>query len=139
MAILKLLHVFAVFVWVGCLLTLSGCLSYQASKTPGDQRKLGKMLKRAYLAIDLPAMIMSLTLGVLSFFIKKVEFKPWLHMKLTFVFFLILCDLYVARKIFLHRTFPVQKKKKRYKAIQGIACLSFLAILVAVYVIKKPA
>jgi uncharacterized membrane protein len=137
MAIVKLFHVFAVFIWVGSLLTLSRFLAYQAEEPPETQLKFGKILKRMYFAVDLPAMVVTVALGLTSLFIKKVDFKPWLHMKLTFVFFLLLCDLYVGKKIILHSK-GVAKGRRRYKVFHGLAGLFFIGILIAIYIMKTP-
>jgi protoporphyrinogen IX oxidase len=136
MAIVKLFHVFAVFIWVGSLLMLSRFLAYQAEESPEMQLKFGKILKRMYFAVDLPAMVVTLALGMTSLFIKKVDFKaPWLHMKLTFVFLLLLCDLYVGKRIILHSK-GVAKGRRRYKVFHGLAGLFFIGILVAIYIMK---
>lgn len=139
MAILKLFHVLVVFIWVGSLLTLSRFLAYQAKEPPETQLRLGKLLKRMYFAVDLPAMILTLGLGFSSAFLKGVNWRaPWLHMKLTFVFLLILCDLYIGRKIIFHSQEPITGKGRRYQFFHGVAGILCLGILIAVYIIKKP-
>jgi putative membrane protein len=137
MAIIKLFHVFAVFIWVGSLLTLSRLLAYQA-KEPGEiQLKLGKILKRMYLAVDLPAMLLTIALGLTSIFVKGVNWKaPWLHMKLTFVFMLIVCDFFIGKKIILHSKEPIQGRGRRYKVFHSLAGLFFIGILIAIYIFK---
>jgi protoporphyrinogen IX oxidase len=139
MAILKLFHVFVVFIWIGSLLTLSRLLAYQAKEPPEIQLKLGRILRRMYFAVDLPAMILTLCLGLSSLMIKGGDWKaPWLHMKLTFVFLLILCDLYVGKKIVLHSKAPIQGRGVRYKIFHGLAGLFFIGILIAIYIMKTP-
>jgi protoporphyrinogen IX oxidase len=137
MAILKLLHVFVVFIWVGSLLTLSRLLAYQAKEPPEIQLKLGRILKRMYFAVDLPSMILTVLLGVVSLVVKGVNMKaPWLHMKLTFVFLLILCDAFIGRKIVFHSHEPIKGGATRFKIFHTLAGALFIAILIAIYIIK---
>ena len=52
-------------------------------------------------------------------------------MKLTFVFLLILYDLYIGNTLF--------RKKKRgvtFRILHGVACLCFVAILASIYIVK---
>jgi|ERR1700722_9169337 len=138
MAILKLFHVFVVFVWIGSLLTLSRLSAYQAKEPPDIQLKFGKILRRMYLTVDLPAMLLTIGLGVTSVFVKGVDWKaPWLHMKLTFAFLLILCDLLVGRQIILHSKKPIAGSGRSYKIFHGIAGVCFIGILVAIYIMKR--
>ncbi len=138
MAILKLFHVFVVIVWMGSLLTLTRFLAYQAKEEPGFQLKLGKILKRMYFTVDLPAMVLTVASGITALIVKDVNMKaPWLHMKLTFVFFLIVCDLDMGRSIVLRAKEPVQGKGTRFKVLHSVAGLLFIAVLIAIYVVKK--
>ena len=62
MATLKLLHILAVFVWVGSLLTLSRTLLFKDAAIS----RTTLLLKKLYLRVDLPAMACSVSLGLLS-------------------------------------------------------------------------
>lgn len=140
MAIVKLLHVFAVFIWVGSLLTLSRLLAYQAKEPADMQLKFGKILKRMYVAVDLPSMILTIALGLTSIVVKGVNWKaPWLHMKLTFVFLLIVCDFFVGKKIITHSKKPIQGRGRRFKVFHSLAGLFFIGILIAIYIFKPAA
>ena len=137
MAILKLFHVFVVFLWIGSLLTLSRMLAYQAKETRDVQLKFGRILKKMYFAVDLPAMILSVGLGVTSIFVKGVNMKaPWLHMKLTFVFLLVVCDLIIGRLIIRLCKEPYTGKGRGFKVFHAAAGVCFIGILIAIYIIK---
>ncbi len=137
MAIVKLFHVFVVFIWMGSLLMLSRLLAFQAKEPPEIQKKIGKILKRMYLGVDLPSMLLTIVLGATSIIIKGVNWKaPWLHMKLMFVFFLIVCDFYIGRKIILHSEEPITGKGRSFKIFHSVAGLCFIGVLVAIYILK---
>lgn len=137
MAILKLFHVFVVFLWIGSLLMLSRFLAYQAKEPPEVQLKIGRMLKRFYLAVDLPSMILSVGLGFTSIFIKGVDWRaPWLHMKLLFVFFLIVFDLIIGKLTLKHSLTPIVGKGRRFKIVHSASGLCFIGVLVAIYIFK---
>lgn len=136
MAILKLLHVLFVFIWVGGLLMLTRSLGYQAKENGEVFSAFNRINKRIYFFIDLPSMILAVTFGLLLLFLKDTDWRaPWLHMKLTLVFFLIICDLLCGRVIAKGKRHP----RWIYQVFHGIAGLLFIGILVAIYILKQNA
>lgn len=133
MAILKLFHVLFVISWLGSLLTLTCFLGYLVKEAPLVQERLSKIAKKMYLAIDLPSMILTVGLGlILLFFKEDINWKaPWLHMKLTFAFLLIVCDLVTGRLIVKER-----RAIWGYRCLHALAILLLAAILSAIYILK---
>lgn len=137
MAILKLLHVLFVFVWVGSLLALTRLLTYQAKEAPDVQLKLGKILRRMYCLIDFPSMVLAVGFGLTLLFLKDMNWKaPWLHMKLTFAFLLIVTDLVCGFSIYKHSKTAIAGRGIKYQILHGVAGLFFIGVLVAIYILK---
>ncbi|MCH9625422.1 MAG: hypothetical protein S4CHLAM123_05960 [Chlamydiales bacterium] len=140
MAILKLLHVLFVFIWIGGLLALTRLLTYQAKELPETQLKLGKILKRMYYMIDLPSMILAVGFGLTLLFLKEMNWKaPWLHIKLTLAFFIIICDIICGYLITKHSKKPIVGRGIGYQILHGITGLLFIGVLVAIYILKNNA
>ena len=138
MASLKLFHLFFLFVWMGSLLALTRFLGYLPKEEPSVQNRILRILRRTYLMIDLPSMSLSLILGVLLFIAKGVDFSQgWLHMKLTFVAFLIVCDIVTGRSILRLSRENKSCRGVRYKILHGVTALSLIALLVSVYIVKN--
>lgn len=137
MATLKLLHVLCVFIWIGSLLALTRLMGYQARQTQPTQLALGKIYKRMYLFVDLPAMCVAITLGIILLILKGVDFKAgWFHMKMTFALLLVICDLITGREaLFLARHVVVGKGIK-YKVLHGLTALFLIGALVGIYILK---
>ena len=134
MATLKLLHVLFVFVWIGSLLTLSRLMGYLAKESVVVQHRVAYLARRMYLLIDLPAMLIAIALGLSLLFLKETNWKaPWLHMKLTLAFLLIVCDLATGWRIVR----GVVDKAMGYKILHGLAGLFFIGVLVAIYILKQ--
>lgn len=137
MAILKFLHVLFIFVWIGSLLTLTRLAAYQAKETPEIQRKLGKIFRKAYLFVDLPSMILAVAFGLILLFLKDMNWKaPWLHMKLTFAFLLIVVDLISGWQILKYSKKPMKGRGTNFKILHGLAGLFLIFILIAIYILK---
>lgn len=140
MAILKLLHVLFVFVWVGTLLTLTRLLGYLVKEPQPVQERMIKIIRRVYLFVDLPSMILTVIFGIVLLIFKDINWKaPWLHMKLTLAFLLIVCDVVTGRLIAQHVKMVMKEGIKvgpRYQIVHGIAGIIFIGILIAIYVFK---
>lgn len=134
MAFLKLFHVLCVFIWIGCLLALTRLMIYQVKESVEVQVRLSSIYKRMYFFIDLPAMVLAIVSGIALFFIKKVDWSGgWLHMKLTFVVFLIACDVVMAFQI----QRPIVGKGVGYKVLHGLVLLFLILTLASIYILKQ--
>ena len=138
MAVLKLLHVLFIFVWIGSLLTLTRLLAKLAKESDLVQERVIKILRRFYLLVDLPSMALAVVFGLCLLFLKDTNWKaPWLHMKLTFAFLLIVCDLICGRQIAKHSRTMIPGRGVSYQILHGVAGLLFIGVLVAIYVFKQ--
>jgi uncharacterized membrane protein len=135
MAILKLIHVLFIFVWIGTLLTIGRLMGYLAKEPPLVQERVARLARRMYLFIDFPSMIIAVTLGITSLLInEETNWKaPWLHMKLTFAFFIIVCDLFTGAAIIRRKI----GTGNYYKILHGVTGLFFIGVLIAIYILKK--
>lgn len=138
MALIKLLHILFLFVWIGSLLATSRFLAYLPKEEPIVQKRLLELFRRAYLFIDLPAMCLSLVLGVILFIGKQMTMAHgYLHMKFTFAFFLIVIDILVGKQILKMSKGSVSGKGKRFRIYHGTAALCLMGILASVYILKN--
>ncbi len=136
-AILKLLHVFFVFLWMGSLLLLTRFLGYLPKETPSVQLRLAKICRRVYVLVDFPSMLLALTCGILLLFLKEINFKAgWFHMKMTFTLLLIACDLVCGWQLAKRGHKPSTATALPYQIFHGITALCFLAVLVSIYILK---
>ncbi len=135
MAILKFFHLLFVFLWVGTLLTLTRILRYMGKEEEGVQKRIAALLKRLYLFVDFPSMLLAIIFGIALLILKNVNLKaPWLHMKLTFAFFLIICDLITGWKIVRHLHRPFRGRGSLF--LHLITLFIFILILIAIYIFK---
>ncbi|MBI3900803.1 MAG: CopD family protein, partial [Chlamydiia bacterium] len=134
MAILKLFHVLAVFIWIGTQLMLSRLIAYLPLEEKGVQHRLQRILKRIYQTIDFPSMCVAVGLGLTSLLLKETNWKaPWLHLKLTCAFLLILCDLVIGRSLIWTSSY----KPWVYRLIHTLEGICLLGILIAIYLLKN--
>ena len=131
MAILKLLHVFFVFIWIGTLLTQTRFLGYLVKEIPSIQERIMKIVKKVYFLVDLPAMLLTIATGiVLLLFKEDINWKaPWLHIKLTLVFLLIICDLITGKVITKHARTLLQGKQAGYLILHTLIALILVAAI----------
>jgi len=133
MALLKFFHVFFVFIWMGSLITISGFLAYQKE----GHKELTRLLKKAYFGADFPAMLLAIVCGISLLIVKDVNWRaPWLHMKFTLVFFLIILDVISGSLIYRLKTGSARFGSfgRRCLHYSILACLA--AILAAIYLLK---
>lgn len=131
---IKFFHVLFIFVWMGSLLMLTRLLAYQAKESDEIFCAMNRVNKRIYLFIDLPSMVLAVSLGIASILLKEMDWKaPWLHLKLTFAFFLICCDVMCGTLILKGR----RHSKAFYQILHGLTGLFLIVVLVAIYILKQ--
>ncbi len=82
-------------------------------------------------------MIIAVVCGILLFFFNGVNWKaPWLHMKLTFAFLLIVCDIICGFLVVKSTRVPLIGKGTGYKIFHGIIGLLLILVLFSIYVLK---
>lgn len=125
------------FVWLGSLLTLTRLMGYLAREGESVQVASGRLYFRTYLFVELPAMVISVGTGVALIFMKKIDFlAPWFHLKMTCVFFLILCDLITGRGAYALQGHAQKGAGTGYKILHYIVGLLLIGVLIAIYLMK---
>lgn len=136
MNILKLLHVVIIFIWVGNLLALTRLLGYLPKEDSSTQERLVRIYRRMYLLIDLPAMILAVSLGTTSFILGTTDWHAgWFHMKITFVIFLIVCDILCGRYIFSFKR--KQRSAVTFKVLHVLTAVILIGALSSIYVVRN--
>lgn len=137
MLIVKLLHVVAVFIWVGNLLALTRLMGYHVKQTPETQAQLVKIYQRMIYFIGIPAMILAILCGMILISNVNWSYRPgWFHMKLTFVVGIVIADLLVMRQVARLAEGPDQSRGVRYKVVHGVVGLMLIGILCSAYLVR---
>lgn len=138
MILLKIVHLFFVFVWIGSLLILSRLLTYFHRETPEVQTRLALIFRKMYLFVDLPSLILTVVSGLILFTL--TTFGPslgWFHMKITFVLLLIVADIFLGKEIIKLQTKPITGKEVRYKILHYIIVLFLIGTLCSIYAVRN--
>ncbi len=115
---------------------LTRMLGYQVKESDAVFQAMNRINKRIYFFIDLPSMILAVLFGLLLLFLKDTNWKaPWLHLKLTFAFLLIICDIICGSIIVRGK----RLSKVFYQILHGITGIFLIVVLVAIYILKQKA
>ena len=140
MAWVKALHLLAVFMWIGTLLSLTRLMGYHVKEDVETQKRLVRIYRRMYLLVQLPSMIVVIVLGLVLIAKLNLDYKPgWFHMKLTFVTGLVLCDIACYRCIVGLQAATDHGRGVKYKILHGVTGLVLMGIIVSIAVVRdKP-
>ncbi|MFN0065891.1 MAG: CopD family protein [Chlamydiales bacterium] len=137
MDILKFFHVVAAFFWIASLLLLTRIISWQGDKRSEVQRAFAPIYQRIYFFIELPCMVFTVLFGLVLLFLKNVNWlAPWLHMKLTFVALLIVCDLLLLAQVVRLQKTGIKGSAIGQKVLHWIVVFALLCVLTAIYILK---
>ncbi len=96
----KLLHLLFLLIWIGNLLALTRLLGYRKKLSPEAMGELLPLLRRMYLFVGLPSLVLVLSFGgVLLTMADLGKSLGWLHMKLTASVLLIVIDMLIGSAI----------------------------------------
>lgn len=113
---------------------LTRLVGHQTQDSEETFLAMNRINKRIYFFIDLPSMILAVTFGLILLTLKDMNWKaPWLHMKLTFAFLLIICDVICGVFIAKGKRYP----RFVYQIFHGMTALFFIFVLVAIYILKQ--
>lgn len=119
MVFLKLLHLFALFLWLGGLLAL-----LRLSVGGGTQA-----LRALYLRVDLPCMVVAIGAGVVLLLHMPEKMKMgWFHLKLTCALGLVVCDVLCGVRLHAKRV-----RRLAGWILYGVALCLLALLLLAVY------
>lgn len=135
---IKTLHVVAIIAWMAGLFYLPRIFVYHRGVEPNSEaaQLFRTMEKRLFSIIMIPAMILSLTSGLILTMIPGIWSSGWLHLKLTCV-----VGLVVYQFLLNHWRLALEKgtcphSSKFFRIINEIPTI--LLILIVICVIIKP-
>lgn len=135
--IVKILHIISLISWMAALLYLPRLFVYHSDKniTKETYETFLRMEKKLLFYISLPAMIATLTFGLLL--AKEIGFNfPWLHIKILLVSCLVIFQTFL---IYCFNNFKKETNKyssKFFKIINELPTL--LMIFIVIIIILKP-
>lgn len=137
MNLIKMIHVLAVFIWMGNLLALTRLMGYHVKQEPEMQKRLALIYRRMVNFIGLPFMILAIFCGLLLLSNVNLTYRPaWFHMKLTFLIGLVIADICVMRQVSKLNEMVDKSKGVRFRVLHGIVGLLLIGILCSVYVVR---
>lgn len=135
---IKSFHIIFMVTWFAGLFYLPRLFVYHAMTTDTTSLDRFKIMERKlYFGIMMPGAIFTILFGawLMSNDLRGYLHQPWMHLKLTLVFLLVLYHLYLAK---LLKAFKLNKNRHShtfYRIINEIPVL-FLAAIVILVVVK---
>lgn len=138
MEYVKLLHLLFIMIWVGNLLGLTRLLGYKKKLSTEAMGELLPLLRRMYLFVGLPSLILALVFGGILLAIAPLgKSLGWLHMKLTATVILIVIDMGVGNAIEKGVAGIPLPSPRRFRLYHGGIGLLVIAALFSVLVLHK--
>ncbi len=123
--------------WVSGLLVTSMALTRHAQETSPEARNALARLERIYLrGLADPGALLTILVGISLIMTNSRYYlhAPWLHIKLTFVLFLIGLHGWVAARTKANATGRIQMERSEARILVVATLLIFLSILIATLV-----
>jgi len=144
---LKALHIIFVVTWFAGLFYMPRLLVHntEAGSKPEDVKKIlreqfGKMMKPLWFGITWPSAVLTLILGLIVLFkggwADTFRMQTWLHIKLTFVFFLYLYH-FSLHILFKQQSKGIFKYTSQQLRIWNEVATIFLVAIVMLVVVKQ--
>jgi putative membrane protein len=130
-------HVLGLVLWVGGLLVTSMALTRHTQETAAEVRQALARLERIYLrGLADPGALLTILAGasLISTNPHYYLHAPWLHMKLTFVLFLIALHGRLAMRTKAFATGRIEMQRSEARILVIATLLIFLSILIATLV-----
>jgi putative membrane protein len=130
-------HVFGLVFWVSGLLVTSMALTRHTQETSAEARQALARLERIYLrGLADPGALLTILIGVSLIMTNSRYYlhAPWLHLKLTFVLFLIGLHGRVAVRTKALATGRIEMQPSEARVLVIATILVFLSILIATLV-----
>ena len=106
---LLLLHIIAVLCWCASLLYLPALIISSTSQQPAtSQQRLMDIVVMIYRLFTTPAALIAIVSGTSIFLLEEIA-ESWLTLKLTLVFFLVLCHAFSGWIILQNQRLSYQK------------------------------
>jgi putative membrane protein len=132
--VLLVLHILGLVFWVSGLLVTSMALTRHTQETSAEARQALARLERIYLrGLADPGALLTILIGVSLIMTNSRYYlhAPWLHLKLTFVLFLIGLHGRVAVRTKAFATGRIEMQPSEARILVVATLLVFLSILVA--------
>lgn len=137
MAWIKALHVIAVFIWIGSLMTLTRFMGYHVKECCETQMRLAKLYHRIYRLVQFPTMMVAIVLGLVLAAQYDFTVSPtWMFVKLSAAMGLIMCDFACGRMIGELNREPDLTRGSKYKMLHGFTGLLLIAIVISATVVR---
>ncbi|WP_264687150.1 protoporphyrinogen oxidase HemJ [Wolbachia endosymbiont (group B) of Rhopobota naevana] len=131
-------HVISVIMWVAGMLYLPRLYVYHASVKPGSENDslLQIMEKRLLRYIINPAMLFSLSFGIMLMIIREPYYEGWFHVKALALFLMFAIHFLLAKH---RKNFVVGLNKKTHVYFRVLnEAVTVLIIIIVIMVIVKP-
>ncbi|WP_343288961.1 protoporphyrinogen oxidase HemJ [Wolbachia endosymbiont of Encarsia formosa] len=135
---LEAFHVISVIMWVSGMLYLPRLYVYHASVKPGSENDslLQIMEKRLLRYIINPAMLFSLSFGIMLMIIREAYREGWFHVKALALFLMFAIHVLLAKH---RKNFAVGLNKKTHVYFRVLnEAVTVLIIIIVIMVIVKP-
>ncbi|OAM04598.1 MAG: hypothetical protein TV41_02515 [Wolbachia endosymbiont of Dactylopius coccus] len=135
---LEAFHVISVIMWVAGMLYLPRLYVYHASVKPGSENDslLQIMEKRLLRYIINPAMLFSLSFGIMLMIIREPYHEGWFHVKALALFLMFAIHFLLAKH---RKNFVVGLNKKTHVYFRVLnEAVTVLIIIIVIMVIVKP-
>jgi len=130
-------HIFGLVLWVSGLLVTSMALTRHTQEVSVEVREALARLERIYLrGLADPGALLTILAGISLIMTKPSYYlhAPWLHIKLTFVLFLIVLHGIVAMRTKAFATGKIQMQRSQARMLVIATLFVFLSILIATLV-----
>ncbi len=130
-------HIFGLVLWVSGLLVTSMALTRHTQEVSVEVREALARLERIYLrGLADPGALLTILAGISLIMTKPSYYlhAPWLHIKLTFVLFLIVLHGIVAMRTKAFATGKIQMQRSQARMLVIATLFIFLSILIATLV-----
>ena len=130
-------HIFGLVLWVSGLLVTSMALTRHTQEVSVEVREALALLERIYLrGLADPGALLTILAGISLIMTKPSYYlhAPWLHIKLTFVLFLIVLHGIVAMRTKAFATGKIQMQRSQARMLVIATLFVFLSILIATLV-----
>jgi putative membrane protein len=132
--IVKVVHIIALFSWIGGLLTLASFIKFILNQPKENQLVLTNYARKIYLYSNLPGLILTLITGL--YMMMPFMKNGWMHTKLLFVVFMFVLDHVLMRKLKKMSKNDHNFKAESFKFFHII--ISIVLIVIVYLVVVKP-
>jgi putative membrane protein len=134
---LKSLHIAALVIWCGGLLTLPILLTQReaAGNRGAEVDRLHRYTRFAYIALVSPAAFVAIGSGTALILVREI-FTVWLAIKLVFVGFLVFLHVWLG--LLVLSVFKEDKNFRPWRAVSGVVTISLTLTGILWAVLAKP-